>query len=222
MATNRKDEGMLTKTWVIRLGGATFALALAGPAVNHASQFNASLPDESAYPIRIALPPPILEVGSGVPSILIPPTEPFGLVEADGPAETAAAAPFARVSPRSQSNENPGGGQGLLADIKFDLARVSRPAEYSRDRASLEVRKPVNLDGANQGEARIYILSDSLLAINRDELNRLLVTAGKANLDHRGTPGGEAAEEIITFDDLRELGIGIHYDPNGDRIIVST
>lgn len=220
MGTNRKDEEMLTKTSAIRLGGATFALALAGPAVNHASQFNASLPDESAYPIRIALPPPILE--AGVQSVLIPPTERFGLVEADGPAETAAAAPFARLSPRSQSNENPGGGQALLADIKFDLARVSRPAEYSRDRASLEVRKPVNLDGTNRGEARIYILSDSLLAINRDELNRLLVSAGKPNLSHRGTPGGEAAEEIITFDDLRELGIGIRYDPNGDRIIVST
>ena len=212
---------MLRKIAAILLGGAAFALVLTGPALTYASRYDASLQGESDYPVRIALPPAARKIDPGAQSIPVAPAESDGLVEAGRPAATAAAGSFARLPADARAAE-PGGAQGFLGDIKFDLARLSRPAEYSRGGASLEVRKPVNLDGANQGEARIYILSDSLLAINRDELNRLLVTAGKPNLGHRGKPGGEAAGEIITFDDLRELGIGIRYDPNGDRIIVST
>lgn len=209
---------MGTKILAISLGGTAFALALAGPVLIFGPQSAHDAQRNEAYPIRIALPPPE-GVGGLSPAASLAPSEGEIVPEATGPA-AAALGPFADWSSTPQG-EKSGGAQRLVADIKFDLAQVSRGGEYIGRGASLEVRKPVNLDGAYQGEARIYVLSDSLLAINRDELNRLLVTAGKPNLD-RGTPGSEAAGEIITFDDLRELGIGIRYDPNGDRIIVST
>lgn len=214
-----RTPGMGTKILAISLGGTAFALALAGPVLIFGPQSAHHAQRNEVYPIRIALPPPE-GVGGLTPVAALAPAEGEIVTEANGPANAAASALFADWPSIPQGERNVGT-QRLLEDVKFDLAQVSRRGEHNGSSASLEVRKPVNLDGDYQGEARIYVLSDSLLAINRDELNQLLVTAGKPNLD-RGTQGSEATGEIITFDDLRELGIGIRYDPNGDRIIVST
>ena len=104
---------------------------------------------------------------------------------------------------------------GLLP-IRFDLSNP-RSSTPSSGAPAIDITKPVRLNGADAGSAVIHVRSDSQLFVERDEIRAIVAKAGLKELADRIGRSGE-----VSFDELRNKGLAIRYDPVSDRVLVST
>lgn len=188
-------------------------------------------PDD--YPIRLAMPDAspyapgkaAMPRSAGVAVYLPPDADPFGEagdkpvaarpridLDAAGDLRGGLARPIAVDVPKPAATR----AGGLLA-VDFDLSRPYDGASVAEDGEAIDVRKSVRLNGAEAGSAKIRVTSGSTLLMARDELGRLLARAGLAELAGQVGSGG-----YVSFDDMRDKGITVRYDPVTDRLIVTT
>lgn len=113
-------------------------------------------------------------------------------------------APKARSIPQPPTDKN-----GMLA-IDFDL---QGGAQSSR---SIAVQKPVTVAGLASGNLSVRIDGAAKIYANRAEIASLL--DGKSNKSERVRAA--SAEDFLSFQQIRDLGIDIRYDPSSDRIII--
>jgi len=196
------------------------------------------------YPIWMVLPaarppahgPAAMPASTGVAVYLPPDADPFesggeraalaaAAADGAGPRGDAAAAGDLRGGlARRVAAGGPGAAPapaatragGLLA-VDFDLSRPYDGASIADDGEAIDVRKPVRLNGAEAGSATVRVTPGSTLLMAREELGRLLARAGLAELAGQVGSGG-----YVSFDDMRDKGITVRYDPVTDRLLVST
>jgi len=170
------------------------------------------------YPVRIELPPPPARVLYSLNSEVLPDQD---AAATDGSAAATEQDQLAGVTgtdsgalqPPLAAGEAATGPGGLLS-VNFDLAD---PA--GSDRAVVDTRKNVRINGVEAGSAAIRVTSGSALFIARDDLRSLLTSSGHKDLAARVASSGAA---FASFDEIRRLGFGLRYDPVTDRILVSS
>ncbi|MGX7952853.1 hypothetical protein ACWPM1_09840 [Tsuneonella sp. HG249] len=117
------------------------------------------------------------------------------------------AAPGFSAIPRSNS--------GVLGVI-FDISTFGKGAGASGDRA-VRVQKPLILSGSRLGSVELALGQGSIVSIDRQSLQTLV--AGKDEEVTAALAGFQG--ERVTFDELRDRGIGIRYDPLADAVVIA-
>ena len=102
---------------------------------------------------------------------------------------------------------------GLL-DVSYDLSQPS-----SQSGSALELRKNVRFNGADAGSATIRVGTGSALYIASDDLRTMLVAAQRADLAESLSEGADGS--FVGFDQVRQNGLNLRYDPLSDRILIS-
>ena len=182
----------------------------------------------AGYPLRIELSSvPLVEPGfslTGSTRIAVPaalsvplpgpkPTVAVGSANIASPVALPPAPAIAAVAAAM-----PSAGRNRLVPIHFDLAD---PYEQSGGGSEIEVRKVVRIDGSDAGTADIRVNANSTLSISRDTLTTLLAHAGRGDLATKlGNARGQDGK-YVSFSEMRDQGIDVHYDPSTDRISVS-
>lgn len=166
----------------------------------------------NANELRVALSPHVERQTDFVSPETLTSEEPLSLVEAtdtDIQVDLARsnASPASAARPAQPSTWSLADGQEVLA-LQFDLATQEDL------RAGLEVRKPMRVNGAAVGEVAIAINGNSRLYISATDLRRVL----PQELGRRLV----ADTDFVAFDDVRESGIAIRYDPVADALNVTT
>lgn len=201
----------------IKIGGAVCAGAIAlfaAALVSHWPLLVNRISNPEGYAVRFALPPS--EPANAARSQRVAGTDNAQLVSPAVPAPVAPAMSVPNATPVARVRSSPEGG---VMDLRFDLADYPNARESRMNGSALEIRKPLAIDGTPGGEAMIAILPGSRLAIASEELERMLKVAGK-EMSRVRRPAASA--DLYTFEELRDLGFQIHYDPVADRIQLFT
>lgn len=117
---------------------------------------------------------------------------------------SGAAQASARALPQSRISSND---QALLR-TDFDLADITGETQ------AIEVTKPIHLDGRAIGVASLSIDRNSRLLVSSKDLGRLLPSELFARIDSEASHVG--------FDELRDAGLDIRYDPLADTIRIKS
>jgi len=97
--------------------------------------------------------------------------------------------------------------------VDFDLSG-QRPAD-----GSLEIAKPMVLDGRAVGKAVIRIEGEKRLFLRSDAVN-LVIAKASAGKDTGKLESLSEEYAFVSWERLRETGIDVKYDPINDRILV--
>lgn len=155
----------------------------------------------SGYPVRIALAPatPSTQPEGSAPEA-VPNLEPSAVVfETKETDQQVAVASSSAVSAP---------GSGLrLQNIEFDL-RESRHGRKGATGSEISVTKKLVVDGADAGTARILVGPGSQILVSSRDLEPV---AGRV-----GSLEGDPA--FLSFDQLRDRGLRVRYDPLRDVI----
>lgn len=181
-------------------------------------------PDPFGYPVRLIIPEPIVEIARRPPPVLL--GENVALVKAAlaekgdpglrplrseaGAFERAFGEAPQRTARAAQFAPPPAPGRSGMLDIDFNLKGGAQSPR------TITVRKPVAIAGAASGNLSLRIDGAARIYANKAEVATLL--EGRSDKSERiRTASGE---EFVSFDQLRDLGVNIRYDPSADRIVI--
>lgn len=127
------------------------------------------------------------------------------LIDPQAAAEPASATQpaIAPSSPPSPGRQRP----TRLQDVTFDLGAGPEAA------SSIEVRKTVRLNGADVGMLDVRIDESARIYANGSQLAALLPP--------ESVRPAATADQFLSFDQLRNAGVDIRYDPTQDRLVVA-
>ncbi len=125
-------------------------------------------------------------------------------------ADRTQASDLSQQSPQVAAAEDPNG----LLDVNFDLNAPGRLGG-----AALDIRKDVRFNGTDAGKATIRVGNGSALFIARDDLRTLLVAAERTDLAENLSDSADGS--FVGFDEVRQNGLNLRYDPLSDRILIS-
>lgn len=94
-----------------------------------------------------------------------------------------------------------------LQDLNFDLGAGPEAA------STIEVRKTVRLNGADVGTLNVRIDESARLYANGSQLAALLPP--------ESVRPAASADQFLSFDQLRNAGVDIRYDPTQDRLTIA-
>jgi hypothetical protein len=178
------------------------------------------------YPLRIALP----EVKPTIALVLA--RDSAAIEEAQSEAEDELDAEAANLPLAVPSGETLAGAQArpsavgskardnVLLDLDYDLSNSSGAFISDSATGDVEVAKRVRVDGTDLGQATIRVTSDATLLIARDEIVALLESTGHADMARTMTAGAPNGR-FISFEELRQRGINVHYDAAADHLALS-
>ncbi|MBV7266498.1 hypothetical protein [Erythrobacter ani] len=109
-------------------------------------------------------------------------------------------------------------GDASLASIAFDLGEQPASAADVRPVGGdlIEVRKSLINQGTNLGSMTVTIDQNARIFVRGDELKSLLEQSEL----HSGMPSQLASSELVSFQQVRDAGIDIRYDPIDDQIVL--
>ena len=81
---------------------------------------------------------------------------------------------------------------------------------------TINVRKPVAVAGTASGNLSIRIDGAAKIYAKRSEVASLL--EGKSDKSERVRTA--SGEDFVSFEQLRDMGVDIRYDPSADRIVI--
>ena len=162
--------------------------------------------DGSAYPVRIALAPATPD--GTAPAASAP--------EADTNSETTPASIQESEQAQQVTVSSPAAVSALasglrLEDIEFDLADSVHGRE-SVNGSEVSVTKKLVVNGADAGTARILVGRGSQISVSSQDLET--VAGGVATVE--GDPA------FLSFDQLRDRGLRVRYDPLKDVIEIGS
>ncbi|MBD2841203.1 hypothetical protein [Erythrobacter rubeus] len=132
----------------------------------------------------------------------------------------AAAAPSESIADQSGagSRASLSIGDPSLAAIDFDLSDQSSPGggEVPVGSDLIEVRKSLITEGKELGSMTVTIDQNARIFVRGQELQTLLNQSETS----QSMPSRLASNELVSFQQVRDAGIDIRYDPIDDRIVL--
>lgn len=172
---------------------------------------SSSSPSSHPYPVYITLPKAV-PLGRGAARL-----RPSGLTSANTNAPLVMTIGNVFEGARAANAVAMAGRPREPSAVEFDLSGAHGQAQAAKGGSTIDIRKTVRLNGADAGAALVRVTPSSSLLVSRQEFRQLLAKAGFGELaDEVGTGG------LMSFDELRRIGIAVRYDPDSDRILVST
>lgn len=113
-------------------------------------------------------------------------------------------APLPRALPQPKLDK-----RGMMA-VDFDLQGGAKSTK------AISVRKPVAIAGADSGRLSIRIDGAAKIYANKAEVADML--EGKSDKSERVRSA--SGDDYVSFDQLRDMGVNIRYDPSADRIVI--
>lgn len=204
---------------VISLGGLTVFTAvnadrlcvnLAGLCGRQSSALRIPLPSLAPEPAKPAIDVPVL---TDDPVSADPAIDDQASAEAPNAVPTGTfAAQFANIAdPTAEARPSPARIArqipARLQDVTFDLGAGANAA------STIEVRKTVRVNGADVGALTVRIDESARLYANGSQLSALLPPDS--------VKPAAAADQFLSFDQLRSAGVNIRYDPTQDKLMIS-
>ncbi|WP_336986828.1 hypothetical protein [Altererythrobacter aquiaggeris] len=220
------DWASRKQLWMAAAGLAVTASAIAWVSLGTFTRMWDDNLEAGYYPVRVSLPSPTALAGRfldkeavaqpGFAEDLTAPAEEDGTTAAESPGRRSliqgdfldsadSALPPQKVKMTSE---------GLMA-VDFDLSDGSATAGATA--SSIEITKPVEINGRDAGRIALRIDGRSTILASTSQLLSLITGQGDAAPD---LPKGEGG--FATFGALRKAGLEVRYDAARDRILVTT
>lgn len=206
---------------------ALFGLGIAIFGIDSYVTARAMQADPHGYPVRMLIPEPLKAIINRPPPVLMGENAELissALAQIDqqqdgrtaplrndpGAFERAFGNAPDRAPQRVALAQLPKPGKSGMLDIDFTLKGGADSAK------AINVRKPVAVAGAVSGNLSIRIDGAARIYARRSEVASLL--EGKSDKSERiRTASGD---DFVSFEQLRDLGVDIRYDPSADRIVI--
>jgi len=206
---------------------ALFALGIALFGIDTYVTARAKQADSHGYPVKMFIPEPVAVIVNRPPPVLMGENAELvsaALAQADkekgsrfaplrndpGAFERAFGNTPERAPRRITLAPTPKPGKSGMLDIDFSLNGGANSAK------TINVRKPVAVAGSASGNLSIRIDGAAKIYAKRTEVASLL--EGKSDKSERVKTA--SSEEFVSFEQLRDIGVDIRYDPSSDRIVI--
>lgn len=209
----RRSSLLLTSAAMLASAGAMVLLLPRGGPGGWATEF-APPSFAPSYPVRFALPPtPASPAAPSPASATLPRAEPAAEGHLPVIPPTSLFSPKAPGEPTARAAESV---KPALIASDFRIGDWSRA--ISAPSGAVRARKNVRLGSRALGSVGLALGQGSVVMIDRDELQALAapVDAGLA------AALAEIQGEMVSFDTLRDRGVGIRYDAIADAVVIES